>query len=152
MYVCAVCSVMCGSVTPMNLPGSSVHGILQARILEWIVMPSCKGSSQPRDWILVSCISCTAGRFFTTELHLRSASDISLLIYPSAKTFSGWRTQSHLRFLYLLQVQVGIKQDSLSDKGSIAMAMVPTWVVILAASDSFIIIRSLLRYSELKSG
>ena len=31
-------------------PGSSVHGILQARILEWIAMPSSRGSSQPRDW------------------------------------------------------------------------------------------------------
>ena len=35
---------------PMNcsLPGSSVHGILQARILEWFAMPSSRGSSQPR--------------------------------------------------------------------------------------------------------
>ena len=30
-------------------PGSSVHGILQARILEWVAMPSSRGSSQPRD-------------------------------------------------------------------------------------------------------
>ena len=43
-------------------PGSSVHGILQARILEWVAMPSSGGSSQPRDW---TRISCTAGRFFT---------------------------------------------------------------------------------------
>ena len=32
-----------------SLPGSFVHGILQARILEWIAMPSSRGSSQPRD-------------------------------------------------------------------------------------------------------
>ena len=37
-------------------------GILQARILEWVAMPSSKGSSQPRDWTQVSHI---AGRFFT---------------------------------------------------------------------------------------
>ena len=43
-------------------PGSSVHGILQARILEWIAIPFSRGSSGPRDQILVSCI---AGRFFT---------------------------------------------------------------------------------------
>ena len=43
-------------------PGSSVHGILQARILEWISMCSSRGSSQPRDW---THISCTAGKFFT---------------------------------------------------------------------------------------
>ena len=44
-------------------PGSSVHGILQARILEWVAMPSSRGSSRPRDRIQVSSI---AGRFFTT--------------------------------------------------------------------------------------
>ena len=43
------------------LPGSSVHGILQARILEWVAIPFSRGSSQPRDWTQVSCI---AGGFF----------------------------------------------------------------------------------------
>ena len=42
--------------------GSSVHGILQTRILEWVPMPSFRGSSQPRDQTQVSRI---AGRFFT---------------------------------------------------------------------------------------
>ena len=42
-------------------PGSSVMEILQARILEWVAMPSSKGSSQSRDWIQVSCV---AGGFF----------------------------------------------------------------------------------------
>jgi len=41
--------------------GSSVHGILQATILEWVAMPSSKGSSRPRDQTQVSC---TAGGFF----------------------------------------------------------------------------------------
>ena len=45
-----------------SLPGSSVHGILQARILEWNAMPSSRGSSQPREGAQVSHI---AGRFFT---------------------------------------------------------------------------------------
>ena len=44
------------------LPGCSVHGILQARILEWVAIPFSRGSSQPKDWIQVSCL---AGRFFT---------------------------------------------------------------------------------------
>ena len=48
-------------------PGSSVHGILQARILEWPAMPSSRGSSLPRDRTRVSCISCTADGFFTAE-------------------------------------------------------------------------------------
>ena len=43
---------------PMNCspPGSSVHGMLQARILEWVAMLSSRGSSQPRDQTWVSCI------------------------------------------------------------------------------------------------
>ena len=44
------------------LPGSSVHGILQARILEWVAIPFSRGSSRPKDWSWVSCI---AGRLFT---------------------------------------------------------------------------------------
>ena len=40
----------------------TVHGILQARILEWVAFPSSRGSFQPRDWTQVSSI---AGRFFT---------------------------------------------------------------------------------------
>ena len=45
-----------------NPPGSSLHGILQARILEWVTIPFSRGSSQPRDQTQVSC---TASRFFT---------------------------------------------------------------------------------------
>ena len=59
--------------TDCSLPDSSVHGILQARILEWVAVPSCRGSSQPRDWTWVSCI---AGRFFTIWA-TREAPDIS---------------------------------------------------------------------------
>ena len=55
------CLTLCD---PMDhsLLGSSVHGILQARILEWVAMPFSRGSSQPKDW---TWGSCTAGRFFT---------------------------------------------------------------------------------------
>ena len=44
-----------------SLPGSSAHGVLQARILEWVVIPFFRESSWPRDWTWVSGI---AGRFF----------------------------------------------------------------------------------------
>ena len=47
-----------------SLPGSSVHGILQARILEWVTMHSSRKSSWPRDWTWNSCF---AGRFFIAE-------------------------------------------------------------------------------------
>ena len=45
-----------------SLPGSSVHGILQAGILEWVTIPFSKGSSWPRDQ---TCASCSTRRFFT---------------------------------------------------------------------------------------
>ena len=38
--------------------GSSVDGILQAKILEWVAISACRGSSWPRDWSCISCISC----------------------------------------------------------------------------------------------
>ena len=55
------CLTLCDPMD-CSLPGSSVHGILQARILEWIAMPSFRGSSWPRDQTQVSCI---ADGFFT---------------------------------------------------------------------------------------
>ena len=52
--------------TPVDhsLPGSSVHGISQAKIMEWVVISFSRGSSWPRDWTLFSCLS---GRFLITE-------------------------------------------------------------------------------------
>ena len=50
--------------TDCSLPGSSVHGISQARIMEWVAMSFSRGSSWPRDW---TCISCIAGGFCTAE-------------------------------------------------------------------------------------
>ena len=60
------CSVMSDSCDPMDCspPGSSVHGISQARILEGVAMSFSRGSSWPRDR---TCMSCTAGGFFTME-------------------------------------------------------------------------------------
>ena len=48
--------------TGKSLPGPSVHGILQARTLEWVAMPSSRGSSWPRD---LSQLSCIVSRFFS---------------------------------------------------------------------------------------
>ena len=47
--------------------GSSGHGILQARTMEWVARPASRGSSRPRDQTYVSHISCIAGRLFTVE-------------------------------------------------------------------------------------
>ena len=67
LCVCAqLCLILCD---PMDCgpPGSPVHGILQARILEWVAISSSRGSSRPRDWARVSHVSFTAGKFFTTD-------------------------------------------------------------------------------------
>ena len=48
-------------------PGSSVHGILQARMLEWVAISSSRGSSWPRSGTHISCVYCIAGRLFTAE-------------------------------------------------------------------------------------
>ena len=50
-----------------SLPGSSVHGIFQARVLEWVVIPFSRGSSQPRD---LTCVSCIGGWILYHLSHL----------------------------------------------------------------------------------
>ena len=54
--------VLCAQLWPTlcdcGPPGSSVHGILQARTLEWDAMPTSRRSSRPRNWTCISCISC----------------------------------------------------------------------------------------------
>ena len=64
--MCVSRSVVSDSLQPVDCspPGSSVHGILQARTLEWVTIPFSRGFSRPRDRTWVSCI---VGRFFTTE-------------------------------------------------------------------------------------
>ena len=79
--VCVSHSGMSDSLQPHGLcsqPGFSLHGIFQARILEWVAIPFSRASSQPRDQAQVSC---TAGRFFTIwapgpqRLKIRDAGD-----------------------------------------------------------------------------
>ena len=60
-FVTQLCPTLCDP-TDCSPPGSSVHGILQARLLEWVAVPFSRGSSRPRDRTQVSRI---AGRFFT---------------------------------------------------------------------------------------
>ena len=55
VLVAKSCWTLCDPID-CNPPGSSVHGILQARILEWVVIPFSRGSSRPRDQTHVSCI------------------------------------------------------------------------------------------------
>ena len=63
------CPTLCD---PMDCspPGSSVHGILQTKILQWVAMPSSRGASQPRDQTHVSPVSCIGRRIlYHSTLH-----------------------------------------------------------------------------------
>lgn len=61
VLVAQLCPPLC-NLMDCSLPGSSVHGFLQAGRLEWVAIPFFRGSSRPRDRTGVSCI---AGRFLT---------------------------------------------------------------------------------------
>ena len=67
-FTCVLCCLSCFWLAfefmDCSPPGSSAHGILQARILEWVAISSSRWSSRPRD---CSWVSCLAGRFFTTH-------------------------------------------------------------------------------------
>ena len=88
------CPTLC-SPTDYSPPGSSVHGILQARKLEWIVMPSSRGSSRPRSQTPISNVSCIGGLILYHVVR-GSRNQITLQIfkqqlwvwYPSSECFS----------------------------------------------------------------
>ena len=88
-------------------PGSSVHGILQARIMEWVAMPSSGGSSQPRDRTHVSCMSCIAGGLF---IHWapREAPDICIHIADSQQRL----TQNCKASISSVQFSCSVVSDS----------------------------------------
>ena len=69
MYACSAAQSSLTLCNPEDWspPDFSVHGISQTRILEWVALSFSRGSSQPRDWTLVSCASCIEGGFFMTQ-------------------------------------------------------------------------------------
>ena len=87
------CVSLCNPVD-WSPPGSSIHGILQARTVEWVAISFSRGTSRPRDRTQVSCI---AGGFFTTASPgspLRLGSSWSHIILPLAVisylSFKSW--------------------------------------------------------------
>ena len=102
--VTQLCQTLCNPVD-CSLPGSSIHGILQARILEWVAISFSMGSSWPRDWTQVSCIAgrsftlwatreacvCTYGLFIFLSTYLS--------IYRSICKWWLWEINSHPEFL-----------------------------------------------------
>ena len=75
--VAQLCLTLCDPVD-CNLPGSSVHGILQARIVEWVAISFSRGSSRPRDWTRVSRLAGKHFNLWATIFPILLFSSISL--------------------------------------------------------------------------
>ena len=107
---------MCiNSCNPMDSspPGSSVHEILQARILEWVAISSSRGSSPPRDGTQVSC---PAGKFFTiwatretqNQFSYRYSRDFMFLLLLVSDA-------GHIFFFFFLQLHASIYMQGIID-------------------------------------
>ena len=89
-YTNMVCVlVVSDSWRPMDCspPGSSVHGIFQARILEWVAISSSRGSFWPRDWTHVSYVSCIGSRFLSIGTIWEALYIINIYVYIFFKCF-----------------------------------------------------------------
>ena len=106
------CLTLCDLVD-CSPPASSVHGILQVRILEWVAILSSRGSSRPRDQTRVSCGACIAGRFFTTEpqgrppFAVREVQNPRLALILAASSTILWPEQG-CSYLASLRLQTGL--------------------------------------------
>ena len=128
-------------------PGSSVHGILQARILEWVAIPFFQGSSRPRKWAHVSCI---AGSFFTVwatrdllAFFLRCNSNYMCIssvwnIWQMTKIFSSKPTPSMSLWNYLSPVT----------RSSSVQVSPPTVLIVVVALAGSLVISGKLRKLE----
>ena len=90
-YVCESCSAMWTLCDPVDysLPGSSVHGILQVRILKWVAIPFSRRSSQPK---VQTPVSQVAGRFFSVwaTREARFIVDTKLICARSSFSYFSW--------------------------------------------------------------
>ena len=90
-----------------SLPGSSVHGIFQARILKWVAISSSRGSSQPRNQTRISCIT---GGFFTSWATREAKLSLK---YASHESFPG-QNLGMILTLFLILYPVPIPSATLS--------------------------------------
>jgi len=95
--VTQLCPTLCNPVD-CSLPGFSVHGIFQARILEWVAISFSRGSSWPRGRTQVSCI---VGRRFTLWVTREAHYYKILVIFPCAVLISS-------QFIYLFYIYSGL--------------------------------------------
>ena len=99
------CPTLC---IPMDcsLAGSSIYGILQARILESVAISFSRGSFWPRDQNCISCDFCIAGRFFITEPPGKPLKPRLLVPHPQACWLLGSVVGLEYWILFLTRTQV----------------------------------------------
>ena len=106
---------------PMDccLPGSSVHGIFQARILKWFAISYSRGSSWPRNWNHVSCVSCIGRQILyhcvTWEVHMYVCvcvyiyrNIMSPCLYHTTSVNSSWSSTSCYLYPFSLHQPHGL--------------------------------------------
>ena len=106
-----------------SLPGFSAHGILQARILEWVTIPFSRGSSQPRNRTQFSCI---ASPFFTNwtmraahrlRVHLNYNCRVHACLFQCVLTFSSTKNDAIVCLIWMKHLSLWFCQFLLMSTG-----------------------------------
>ena len=134
-----LCPILC-DLRDCSLPGSSVHGILHARILEWVAIPFSRGSSQIKDR---TCVTCITSGFFTIWA-TREAYIQGRWLYKAMNTRHQGSTEGRHRVYppqRLIQIEMQIKEPRqtrpkmrTTDKKDLICSMEnksnkPSWIV-----------------------
>ena len=96
------CPILC-DLMDCSPPGSSVHGIFKARILEWVSISFSRTSSRPRDWTL---ISCTDRRILLPLSHQKVLYSEANIFYRMQEGFPILHAEAFLLILFTLKWQV----------------------------------------------
>ena len=108
--VCLVARCCLTLCNPMdcNLPGSSVHGVFQARILEWVAILFSRGFSWPRDRTHVSCF---AGGFFTTSATREPQMVGNDIIYWEEKIWMNVNRSEYEKLFHFEPVEMSLRRS-----------------------------------------
>ena len=137
------CVWLFGDPMDYSPPGSSVHGISQARILEWVAISYSRGSAQPRDWTWVSCVSCTGMQILNHWCHREAQGKCGLLelckafmanshtAFPSSSISKQWGQIHFLPLTHVTVMELGFSSALDCYSGKIAMWPYPfIWLLL----------------------
>ena len=110
-----------------SLPGSSVYGILQARILEWVAISSSRGSSQPRDQTHIYCVFCI-GRWV---LYHWGTSLVAQMVYCYSKK------NIEEKYFQALSMPIQVTQSDAETPRALHSPSGPVWELHLCLKGDF---------------